>query len=483
MPTPISALKKNDIIEVYDQEIIPADSLLLQGKAMVDYSFVTGETLAKPVEQGAVLYAGGRQIGERLELMVLKPSNQGYLANLWNKEAPDKEKKQHERLHKTSNYFTLAVLLLTAGSALYWFLNGNAGAGWRVLTTTLIVACPCALLLAATFTNGHVLRMYKKAGLYLKNASVIRSLADINHIILDKTGTITNSNGFTVMYQGRPLTDEECCWAASLLKHATHPLSRAVAAYLGTRNSTPVKHFKNQPGKGIEGWIAERHLKIGSRSFVLGKPDTEAMNATRVFLKIDGATIGFFELQNSYRGDMASFLKRLQQKGTVSILSGDNNAELTRLQELLGADADIRFYQSPDDKYEAVCFLQQRNQKKVLMVGDGLNDAGALQQSDVGIAVSESAKTFTPASDAILDGAAVTQLDQILYLAKKSGNVVRVAFLVSIVYNIVGLYFALQGQLSPVVAALLMPLSSVSIILLTLFLSEWYGRKLKPVNA
>lgn len=117
------------------------------------------------------------------------------------------------------------------------------------------------------------------------------------------------------------------------------------------------------------------------------------------------------------------------------------------------------------------------------MVGDGLNDAGALQQSDVGIAVSESAKTFTPASDAILDGAAVTQLDQILYLAKKSGNVVRVAFLVSIVYNIVGLYFALQGQLSPVVAALLMPLSSVSIILLTLFLSEWYGRKLKPVNA
>ncbi|MGJ7033268.1 heavy metal translocating P-type ATPase [Niabella hirudinis] len=483
LPTGIGALKKNDIIEVFDQEIIPADSLLLQGKAVIDYSFVTGETLPKAVEQGALVYAGGRQIGERLELAVLKPSDQGYLTSLWNREVPDKDKKQNEQLHKTSNYFTLAVLLLTACSAFYWFLNGNAAAGWRVLTTTLIVACPCALLLAATFTNGHVLRIFKKAGLYLKNDGVIGSLAGINQVVLDKTGTITKGDGFKVTYLGHPLTGEERLWVASLLKHATHPLSKAVAAYLNVRNTIPVLHFKNLPGKGVEGWIAERHVKIGSPSFVLGKPDTEAMNATRVFLKIDGTSTGFFELLHRYREDLAPFLKRLQQKGTVSILSGDNNAELAGLQELLGADADIRFYQSPDDKYEAVFALQQRCHKKVLMVGDGLNDAGALRQSDVGIAVSEGAKTFTPASDAILDGAAVTQLDQVLYLAKKSGKVVRISFLVSIIYNIAGLYFALQGQLSPVVAALLMPLSSVSIILLTFFLSEWYGRKLKPVKA
>ncbi|ANH83840.1 hypothetical protein A8C56_10350 [Niabella ginsenosidivorans] len=481
-PVLISQLREKDIIEVHDYEIIPADSLLLNGRAFIDYSFVTGESLPKQVEQGAILYAGGKQLGERLELMVIKPPDQGYLSSLWNREASDKDSSQNAFLHKAGNYFTVVVLVLTLGSALFWFLKGERTIMWNALTTTLIVACPCALLLAATFTNGNVLRIYKRAGLYLKNAGVITAMAGIDHVVLDKTGTITSGKGYRLSYHGSRLTEEAINRIASLLRHSTHPLSKAVAAHLDQRHIIPVAHFKNIPGGGIEGWVEEHHLKIGSRAFVSGSGDCATDTATCVFVRINRQIAGYFEVQNQYREGLQRFISRLKQHYSLSVLTGDNGAEQSRLKEIMGNDVDMRFHQLPNDKYEYIRALQEKEKKQVLVAGDGLNDAGALAQSNVGIAVAETGNSFTPASAGILDASSVTQLDQLLYLARRSKTVIWISFAVSVIYNVIGLYFALQGLLAPVIAAILMPVSSISILLLTFFLSEWYGRKICPVK-
>ncbi|MCF3108529.1 heavy metal translocating P-type ATPase metal-binding domain-containing protein [Niabella sp. CC-SYL272] len=478
-PVLIGALKEKDQIEIYDREIIPADAVLVKGRALIDYSFVTGESLPKLVEPGGMIYAGGRQVGEKLELMVLKRSDQGYLTNLWNRETLKKDVKG-SFLYKASNLFTACVLLLTLSAALFWYVRGETGTMWNALTTTLIVACPCALLLAATFTNGNVMRILKRSGLFLKNADVIAAMAAIDHIVLDKTGTITLNKHFKVTYNGLAMNPQQASQVASLLRHSTHPLSRAVLKELKTAPDVPVDSFRNVPGMGIEGWVQEQHVKAGSRIFVQGanRPVT-GEDSSCVYISIDGIVPGFFELRNTYREGFAAFAERIQQKASLSILSGDNNAEQARLIKLTGTDAAIHFNQSPEDKYHYIKKLQEQDHQNVLMAGDGLNDAGALRQAQVGIAVMEEGGHFTPASDAIISAGALTRLDQLLWFAGKADTVIKISFVYSVVYNIIGLSFALQGLLTPVVAAILMPVSSIGIILITFLLTEWYGRKLK----
>ncbi|MBZ4191057.1 heavy metal translocating P-type ATPase [Niabella beijingensis] len=475
----ISALKEKDIIEVYDQEIIPADSLLIKGKALIDYSFVTGESLPRPVDPGALIYAGGKQIGERLELMVMKRSDQGYLTHLWNRDETEEREGEHRFLYRAANGFTLCVLLLTLAGALFWLLKGETVLMWNTLTTTLIVACPCALLLAATFTNGNVIRILKRSGLFLKNAAVIDKMAAVDHVVLDKTGTITLNKNFKVIYQGSSLNAGEKLLMASLLKHSTHPLSRAVLAETDVEGSIAVDSFKNLPGLGIEGWLDDHHVKIGSYLFVGAAGTQTGTENARVYIKIDHSIPGFYELENRYRSGFRSFAKRIQKDKLLSVLSGDNNASYHRLREITGPSAVLCFDQSPEDKYRYIKMLQEERQQKVLMAGDGLNDGAALRRADMGIAVMEGGNSFTPASDAIIRAPALTQLDALLRFAAKAGMVIRISFMYSVIYNVIGLFFALQGKLTPVVAAILMPASSVSIILLTFFMTEWYGRKLK----
>jgi len=305
-------------------------------------------------------------------------------------------------------------------------------------------------------------------------------MAAIDHVVLDKTGTITLNRDFKITYRGQELDPDQRSWVCALLRHSTHPLSLAVLHELDEVPAVAVESFRNVPGMGIEGWVADQHVKIGSRQFVQGNtlPDAEA-GSSRVFISTDGRLLGFFELRNTYREGLADFAKRIQMKAALSILSGDNNAEYNRLREMTGPGAAIYFDQSPEDKYRYINDLQN-DQYQVLVAGDGLNDAGALRQSNVGIAVMEGGGHFTPASDAIIRGSALTRLDEMLEFSAKAATIIKISFIYSIIYNMIGLFFALQGVLRPVVAAILMPVSSIGIILITFVLSEWYGRKLRP---
>lgn len=478
-PVMVQELKPDDVIRIQANELIPVDAILSKGTATIDYSFVSGESLPVTKSTGEIIYAGGKQLSGTIELLVVREVSQSYLTGLWNKDIFKQEKKSVSGIHGLGKYFTLLVLGTGMAAACFWCTQGEYRLAWNALTTILIVACPCALLLSATFTNGNILRILGKHGLYLRHPDVIEDMAGISHIVFDKTGTITENEQKMVSYEGRALSTAERDSVAALLAQSNHPLSRSVYDYLDNRPPADIASFREIPGKGIEGWVQEQHIKIGSADFVQalqGEPESPLQGSV-VYVCIEGSVAGVFHIRNAYRKGLPQIIRQLKGRFSLSVLSGDNDKERVYLQRLFGKEADLLFNRQPEQKLEYIRYLQEQEHKRVLMMGDGLNDAGALRQSTVGIAVSGSSNNFTPASDGILDAACFEQLPQLLTFARDSQRIIRASFVLSVVYNIIGLWYAVQGILSPLVAAILMPASSLSIILLTYGLSEWAAKR------
>lgn len=337
---------------------------------------------------------------------------------------------------------------------------------WNAVTAVLIVACPCALLLSNTFTNASILRIFSNNKFYLKNASVIEKLAVADTLVFDKTGTLTTRAYQSVVYEGKPLTNTIKQKIGTLASQSSHPLSSAIANWAGVLPGNPFIAFEQIPGSGIEGMVDDDLITLGSSLFVRGKNDTSRHNGAAVYVAVEGVYLGFFKLKNQYRASIPAMLKRLTSRFTLLVISGDNDNERGYLRQLLGKSADLYFNQQPEDKLTIVASLHKAN-KKTVMLGDGLNDAGALKQAHVGIAITDDTNNFTPASDAILDASKLSQLEQFIQLAKANKVIVVTAFVISIIYNLIGLSFAVQGLLSPMIAAILMPISSISILLIS----------------
>ncbi len=474
-PVEISKVKEKDIIQVYSNEIIPVDALLSKGEASIDYSFVNGESLPVKVDIGEIIYAGGKQLGGLLELVVVKEVSQSYLTNLWNN--PIFNKKANigkDTYDKIGTYFTYLVLLLGLGAGIYWYFQGELMLMWNAMTTVLIVACPCALLLSKNYTNGNILRIFGLNQFYLRSPEIIEKISKINHIVFDKTGTITQIQGSNVKYSGKLLNPEMRIIIVSLLKQNTHPTSQIIEAFLKEDETIEIKHFKEIQGQGIEGWVNEKHIKIGSPQFV-GKTFNQSTIGTKVVISIDGQVFGEFLISNKYRFGISKLIQRLKKKFTLSLISGDNDHEIETIRSLMGKESEIYFNQSPLQKLEYIKQLQEHYDLNVMMVGDGLNDAGALKQSEVGIAVADTSNSFTPSSDGVLDASKLNHLDTFIRLARVGKYIILFSFTISVLYNIIGLYYALQGILSPVVAAILMPASSITIILLSYGLTEIFA--------
>lgn len=480
---PVEQIKVNDIIQLHAEEILPVDAILSKGRAVIDYSFVSGESTPVEIKPGEIIYAGGKQTGGLLELLVIREVSQSYLTGLWNNPSMSKAKPAFQNAYdRIAQYFTYAVLILGILAGTYWYLQGDTIKMWNALTTVLIVACPCALLLSQNFTNGNILRHFSQRGFYLRAPEVIDDIAATEHIVLDKTGTITRTGEARIHYSGKVLTNEYKAQLASLLCQSGHPNAKAVVKYLQIEYPIPASNFKEHPGKGIEGWINEKHIKIGSAEFT-GFNETDAQKGSKLTVSIDNMPAGEFTISNAYRMGISHMIKDLKREHSLSLISGDNNSELKNIQTLMGPESDIQFNMGPVKKMQYIASLQHDHKLNVMMVGDGLNDAGALKQSNTGIAVADAGNTFTPACDAVIEASQLAQLNRFIQFASGGRRIILLTFALSAIYNLAGLWFAVRGVLSPVVAALLMPCSSITIIALTYGLTQLAAKKiLKPIT-
>lgn len=461
---PIKNLREGDLILVRNQELIPADATLIEGNGNIDYSFVTGESMPVPKKKDDFIYAGGRQIGSSILLKVVKEVEQSYLTQLWNQKADQKETESIDtHINKISQYFTITILVI-AFSALITWLFIDASLSVFVFSSVLIIACPCALALTIPFTFGTTMRYFGRNGFYIKKTAVIEQLHKTTSIVFDKTGTLTLNRQNNIRFHGKPLTMNQFGMIKSIVRHSSHPLSMAVYGAIEHTELAEPDHYEEIPGMGITAIVHDQRINIGSSIFVTGDHQVENPTESRVYISIDREQMGYFSVGNTYRPGLDKIIAKLEKRYELHLISGDNDAEQDKLRKIFGPKAALRFNQTPTDKRAFIQQLQSEG-KHVLMIGDGLNDAGALAVSDTGISIADDVFSFSPACDAILEATKFSQLDQFLQFTHLSFKVVWISFTISFLYNLIGISFAVMAILSPLIAAILMPLSSVSVVL------------------
>jgi len=469
---------KGDRLLIRNQELIPVDGILISESAEIDYSFVTGEAVPITKKSGDKVFAGGKQIGKVIEMEVLHSVSQSYLTQLWSNEIFQKKVDQK---HKTitdaiSRYFTPILLLIAFAGFGYWiFIDANTA--FNVFTAVLIVACPCALALTAPFTFGNILRILGKKKFYLKNAIVIEQLAKVDTIVFDKTGTITTNKKSNILYEGSPVSDSDIVLIKNVLRGSNHPLSRMLYDFLPDAKRITVDEFQEITGKGILATVDGKEIKIGSGQFVNDiVADGSEIEKTALHIKIGEVYFGKYTFQNQYREGLEKLFANLSKEYQIKVLSGDNDGERANLEAILPKGTELIFNQKPEQKLEYIKKLQEKGQN-VMMVGDGLNDAGALAQSNVGISISENVNVFSPACDAILDASEFSRLNYFLKLSHKAISIIKMSFGLSLLYNVVGLAFAVTGNLLPLVAAIIMPLSTITIVSFVTFMSNYFSNR------
>lgn len=507
-------LEPGDVILVRPGEVVPADADLLE-EARVDYHFLTGESEPIPMASGERCYGGGRILGSPARLKVAKRLGTSYLASLWERDAlreeaqtgsagqetsgpsgrasaqPSARPKLRQVTDRLSRWFTPLVVVLALASAALWWSAGPAKA-LEVLTAVLIVACPCGLALAAPFALGHALRYFDRAGLHLRDTAAIERLAALNALVFDKTGTLTapGAGELRCTPVGGELSADERRAVAAVAAGSAHPVSRRLAEAWGGDLVPLARALRETPGAGIEGSVSQAEdpasawtVRIGSAAYCgVAEADTQPGTA----LCINGRLRAWVHVQPTMRPGSAEALQALGEapraggrpRYRMELLSGDQDQDRQRLEGLFPATAELHFGVSPHDKLARIEALRAEGHT-VGMFGDGLNDAGALAASDAGLAVADDLSGYFPASDGVLEASALGRLPQLLQYARAMRGAVWVAIGVSFAYNLVGLSFAVSGRLTPLVAAILMPISSLTVAGLGLLLAALRSRHLQ----
>ncbi len=460
---PLRDLKPGMRILVRNQELVPADALLVKGEGSIDYSFVSGESTPVAKRVGERVFAGGKQIGAALELIVEREVTQGHLTSLWNQDPAESTRKPgwDSLLDVVSRYFTWIVLGLSLASGIAWWFIDRSEA-FLVVTAVLIVACPCALAMTYPFALGGTMRTFGRNQLYLKRMNVVEKLSRIDTIVLDKTGTITRNDLPAADCTHLVATPGERLLIASVARQSTHPASVAICRQMMDGEALTVSRFSEVASEGIEGVAEGKVVRLGSAKFVAGQV-LHGSPGSRVHVSIDGRLCGWIGIGNHYREGMREVLTRLAGRYELHLLSGDNDSERENLAAFFPSGEHLNFNQTPAGKLEYIRNLKSRG-RRVLMIGDGLNDAGALRESDCGISIADDVYHFSPACDAILGSTQFRRLPAFLSFTRTAMRIVTASIGLSFLYNVVGLYFAMSGNLSPVVSAILMPLSSVSVV-------------------
>lgn len=489
----IKNLKAGHRIRLKAHELVPADAMVVFAEhALADQSFITGESRPGVLKPGDKVFSGTRLLTGKLELEVLKAANQSWLNRLWNQASEAGTAKTEPTLFEKLfvKYFT-AITFVVAFSALgYWLFNGEKTTAFNAFTAVLMVACPCAVTLAMPFSFNRALNHLAKSGFYARNATVVEKLAHINHWVFDKTGTLTQpfsdhkaENIWQPAPQAQPIPAAELYAVVNKAAElGAHPLLWELVRVFPklanpTQNLLQVVEFEEIAGKGIKLKIQGRGtFHIGSAAFAFANRYVET-SGSRVAISLNGEYLGSFILGHTLRSGAKNVLQTLE--GDKTILTGDNEAgtKLFQKPDMQDLNLNIRFNQSPEAKRDFIGRLNEQGQS-VMMIGDGLNDSPAMKSAGVSLALIDRENGFSPAADCITKATNLRHLPEWVKFSKETLSMVKIALGLSVVYNFIGVGLAAYGELSPLFAAIFMPLSSLSVVALGVVLTDIKASKL-----
>ncbi len=470
-PVPVLELNEGDTILTKPGESIAADAEVIEGESTVDEALLTGESRPVPKHAGARVIAGSINLEGPLLLCVTGVGENTVLAGIVRllDRAVAEKPRLAQLADRVAGHFTVGLLILTAiVGAVWWWLEPGQAMG--IMLSVLVVTCPCALSLAAptafAAAGSHLLRH----GILLTRGHALETLAKVNHVVLDKTGTLTYGKPVlqrTVTFSG---VDEErsLLLAASLEQASEHPLAQSFLSRVVGPDLIAVQEAQNLPGKGVSGVIAGVRYTLGNAALSGFQPMTLPSDlpegATRVWLCDERRAMAVFVLSDGLRPQAGELVGQLKAAGVqVTILSGDTAEAVGHV----AAEAGIESWQAalrPEDKLKALRELQQRG-NVVAMVGDGVNDAPVLAGADVSIAMGGGTQVARASSDIVLLTENLLDIQCALKTGHASIAVMRQNFAWAVVYNLFALPFAALGMIPPWLAAIGMSTSSLVVVL------------------
>ncbi|MHA1151112.1 MAG: heavy metal translocating P-type ATPase [Alphaproteobacteria bacterium] len=463
---PAAELEPGMIVALSAGDRVPADGVIVAGRSELDTSLVTGETLPAPTAPGEQVFTGTLNLTAPLRLRVTAVAEGTLLAEIVRLvEAAEQGRARYVRLaDRAARLYAPLVHALAAATFLGWLLL--AGAGWEASLTVaiavLIITCPCALGLAVPVVQVVAAGVLLRRGVLVKSPDGLERLAEVDTVVFDKTGTLT---------LGRPeLIANDCAeadlrLAAALARHSNHPLSRALARAGGTGGLPEVSEVAELPGRGLEGRRDGRRIRLGSRRWC-GPGDTQADGTAEMelWLAVEGAEPCRFAFTDVLRPDARATLDALRTQGlAIELLSGDREAVVRAVAAELGI-ADWRAGCMPAEKAARLEALAVQG-RKVLMVGDGLNDAPSLAAGFASISPASAADISQTAADLIFQGARLSPVPTAIDIARRARRLVTQNFALAALYNTIAVPIAVAGLVTPLIAAVAMSSSSILVTL------------------
>lgn len=449
-------IKNGDVLKIKQGEMLPADGEIIKGETCLNTSLLTGE--AHPVFQklGSKVYAGTQNISEDILIRVTKTQNETRIGEIL-KSVENGWSKRAEIVNvadKISKYFISVVFFLSGAVFVFHYLNGNTLLALEMSIALLIVTCPCALALAVPLTFLRSLSLAAKNGIVIKNESALQKLSQIKNVFLDKTGTITQADrklcNFKILKETKTgLKIEDIIY--TLETNSQHPSAKSLVYAMKLKNAQtlPMKNYVEKVGVGVEGQIHGSYYLINKRG-----------------LSEDSELIASFDFQDFLQPESIELIKNLNNlKISTKVLSGDNKIAVEKVTALIGLNKDQYIANvSPEEKSTIV-----KNYSNVMMVGDGANDTIAFANSHVGVAVMGAMDMALRSSDVYLVVPGLSAITKLLILAQETMKVIYRNIILSLIYNCASVSFVFLGWITPLTAAIIMPLSSLSVLVSTIY--------------
>lgn len=454
--------KPGDIIPVKSGQAFPCDGTVTKGKSLINSAWLTGEEMPTQIKPGSSVYAGSLNLGSPVEIQVTEPMEKTRIANLISGLSNIKKGELSRFSEKFEKILVASVLLLVLGLGTFYFLEGKSL--WMRWISVLLVTCPCAMGLAVPAVLSTALKQALRRGIIIKGGEVFERLAQSDAVVFDKTGTLTTSE-FEIENEDWLIDAEEKLRLLPVLGWAAHQSSHPVLSALTKkyfRGEKPaLTQIKETLGQGLEFTYQGHSYQLGSRKF-LQLPSSKD-NQTEILFSEDGILKNVFVVRSEIRSEAMSLVAALKKRFSVWMLSGDKKAAVKQTADLLNLEHQKALYeQTPEMKMEFLNTLFEHY--KVVMVGDGVNDSLAFKKAHVGIGIGGAASSTLEACDVYLTRPDLNLIQEIFTASHKVKKSILLCLAWAVVYNVLGVMLVLYGFLGPLVCAVLMPLSSLTVV-------------------